>query len=165
MASDVFQRFFANLQASRKLYARLIAVAERKKEHILRNDAEGLREDLNEEEQLAGAGTELDLQRLALHQRCCVEVGAQEAKTLGQLCAALPPPWKGRFLKEREQLQGTVSRLHELNRLNTALVNNSLDLMNGLLAAMFNTEQTAAYGKTGIRVGAEIPCRTLEVGA
>lgn len=165
MPSDIFQQFFANLQASIKLYGRLVEVAQRKREHILANDVEGLREDLKVEQELAGIGTELDLQRPVLHKRCCAEVKAQGARTLAQLCTALPEPWKQRFISAREQLRDLAARLHELNRVNVALVNNSLDLMSGLLTAMFNTEQTAAYGKSGVRVGAEIPFRTLEVGA
>jgi hypothetical protein len=165
MISDVFQQLFANLQASRKLYTRLLEVAERKKQHIVHNDVEGLREDLKNEEQLAATGTELDLQRQTLHRRCCSDVHAKDTKNLRSLCDVLPEPWKGRFLKEREELRTTVEKVHEINRINVALVNNSLDLMNGLLAAMYDTEQTAAYGKSGIRLGAELPHRTLEIGA
>jgi hypothetical protein len=165
MISDVFHQLFANLQASRKLYARLLEVAERKKQHILHNDVEGLREDMKSEEQLAATGTELELQRQALHLRCSNAAQAKNARTLRSLCDALPEPWRGRFLKEREELRGIVERVHEINQVNVALVNNSLDLMNGLLAAMYNTEQTAAYGKSGVRLGADLPHRTLEVGA
>jgi hypothetical protein len=165
MFSDAFHQLFANLQASRKLYSRLLEVAERKKRHIIGNDVDGLREDLKTEEQLAATGTELDLQRRALHARCRAAVNAPDAKTLLRLCDALPEPWNGRFRKEREALRDTVERVHELNRVNVALVNNSLDLMNGLLTAMYGAEQTAAYGRSGVRVGAELPHRTLEIGA
>jgi flagellar biosynthesis/type III secretory pathway chaperone len=164
MLSDAFHQLFANLQASCKLYSRLVEVAERKKQHIVGNDVEGLREDLKAEEQLAATGTELELQRRALHARCVV-ASASNARTLLRLCDALAEPWKGRFLKARRELRESVERVHELNGVNVALVNNSLDLMNGLLAAMYDTEQTAAYGRSGIRVGAELPHRTLEIGA
>lgn len=164
MIDGSFHQLFANLQASRKLYARLLEVAENKKKHILQNDIEGLREDLASEQQLASTGTELDLQRQLLHERCSVTVRSKP-KTLSALCNYLPEPWKGRFQQERDDLRALAEKVHQMNRVNVALVNNSLDLMNGLLAAMYNTEQTAAYGKSGVRIGADLPHRTLEIGA
>lgn len=164
MAGDIFQQFFSNLQLTQKLYARLLETAENKRSHILANNVEHLREDLQLEERLAGAATELDLQRQALHQRCCAELKVH-ATTLQALTDAMPPPWKEHFQRERNRLQQTMHKLHAVNRANVGLINNSLELVNGMLAAMFDAEPVAAYSRQGVRAAAELSHRALNASA
>lgn len=166
MTQDVLPRFFATLQATTRVYARLLEVAETKQQHIMANDIERLREDLRLEEQLAGEGAALDAQREALHTRCRAALNVGEGgETLHDLCAAMPAPWKERFQAERQKLRETLERLHAANRLNVTLVNNSLDLMKGLLSALFGAEPVAAYGRTGVRTGVDISGRALNARA
>lgn len=166
MAPDVLPRFFAHLQATGRVYARLLEVAEQKQKHILQNDIEQLREDLRQEEQLANEGATLDAQRDTLHARCRAQLNVTEGgATLHDLCAHMPAPWKERFQAERQALRETLERLHEANRLNVALVNNSLDLMKGLLSALFDAEPTAAYERNGLRTGMDVSGRALNASA
>ena len=77
----------------------------------------------------------------------------------------MPRVWHERFQKERLALRRTLEKLHEVNRVNVMLVNNSLEMMEGLLSAIFNTESTAAYGRNGIRARPELVRGSLDARA
>ena len=166
MRHNALDRMLENLRESRETYASLLEVAEQKQQHILANDIEGLRADLKSEEQLAGEGTRLNTEREELHAECRRILHARPgARTIEDLCEYLPPEWHERFRTERAGLRETVERLRRVNRANVSLVNNSLHLLDGLLAAVFGTERTSAYGPRGERSQTRIPVRTLNASA
>jgi len=166
MPHDVLERLLANLLETHGVYKRLLGIAEQKQEHILQNDTDCLREDLQAEAELAGRGAQLNAEREDLHRRCCNSLSSPtEVATLEDLCQYMPAEWHERFELERKGLRRTLERLHGVNRVNVSLVNSSLEFMEGLLAALFDTERISAYGHTGIRDRAEIPVRTLDASA
>ena len=77
----------------------------------------------------------------------------------------MPPDWARRFHDERDALRRTLDRLLRVNRANVVLVNNSLKLMRGLLAALFGAEQVSAYGRRGVRSEAQLCRRSLDTRA
>ncbi len=166
MAHEVMKRLLINLQTTNKVYERLLEVAERKQQHILHNEIERLREDIEHEEALAGSGADLNMEREQLHRQCQAQLNAgPQAGTLDELCRHMPEPWHMRFEEARTGLRQTLQELHNVNRVNTALVNNSIELMEGLLAALFDTEPAATYGPRGRRAVLELPARALNAKA
>ena len=132
----------------------------------MHNDIAGLRKDLQLEERLAGEGTRLSGERRAVHRRSCIALNAPEStEALEDLCRYMPAPWRDRFEAKRTDLRRTLERLHSVNRMNVSLVNSSLDLMEGLLAALFGTERVSAYGRTGVRAPTQVPARALDAKA
>ncbi len=166
MSRDPLHRLLGNLQTTRQVYSELLAVAERKQKNIMENDIEGLRKDLDTEERLAGQGARLNSDRTELHRLCQKRLGVgKDAETLEALCRLMPPDWRDKFRTEREDLLQTQRRLHSINKMNVALVNSCLELMEGLLAALFDLEPISAYGPRGIRKKAELPARSLDTRA
>jgi len=166
MHHNALDQLLENLQKSRKTYGSLLEVAEQKQHHILDNDIEGLRADLQSEEDLAGEGTRLNMERDELHTQSRRILNARpDARTIEDLCEYMPPEWHKRFETERVGLRQTLERLHSVNRTNVSLVNNSLHLLDGLLSAVFGTERTSAYGRRGERSQTRIPVRTLDASA
>jgi len=167
MPYDVLQRMLANLQASHKVYQRLLSLARLKQAHIMNNELESLREDLKLEEQLAGRGADLNAEREEIHSKCRTVLNlGPDAETLEDLCDGMPPEWNYRFASIRKEMRSTLEELHRVNRMNALLVNNCLEFMEGLLAALFDAEPTAAYGPRGnSRRIAELPLRTLDAQA
>lgn len=163
MLNSLLERLLNNLQETHKVYTRLLEVAERKQNHILNHETENLKADLKVEEGLAGAGTGLNAEREEMHGRCRAMLNLREGgNTLEELCRFLPHQWRQRFLVERQDLRKTLERLHSVNRMNVALVNHSLELMEGLLSALFDAEPVCAYGPDGIRTRADWARRALD---
>jgi len=166
MSRDPLRRLLANLHATRRVYADLLRAAQRKQNHILASDIRELRRDLEAEERLAGEGARLNAEREQLHRLCCRSLGlGQEVRTLEGLCRFLPQQWRERFQAQRRDLLDIQRRLQDVNRMNVALVNNCLELMEGLLAALFDVEPVSAYGPRGVRRKAELPARSLDTRA
>ena len=166
MHHNALDKLLENLRESRKTYASLLAVAEQKQHHILENDIESLRADLQSEEDLAGEGTRLNTERNELHTQCRRILNARpDTRRIEDLCEYMPPEWNERFETERIGLRQTLERLHTVNRTNVSLVNNSLHLLDGLLSAVFGAERTSAYGCRGERSQSRIPVRTLDASA
>jgi len=166
MHHNALDKLFENLRESRKTYASLLQVAEQKQQHILENDIEGLRADLQIEEALAAEGTRLNAERDELHTHCRMILNTgPDTRTIEDLCKYMPAEWHERFETARISLRETLERLHSVNRANVSLVNNSLHLLDGLLSAVFGTERTSAYGRRGERSQTRIPVRTLDASA
>jgi hypothetical protein len=173
MPGNPQERLLINLQTAHKVYQHLLELAERKRLHIVHNDLEALRRDIESEQRLAAAGASLNTEREALHRECCatLRVKARAASpqgatpTLEDLCQALPQEIAGRFARERAALRKTLEQLFRANRANAFLVNNSLDLMQGLLAALFGGEKIYAYGPKGARARTEYSMRSLDTHA
>ena len=166
MHDEARRRLLINLETTCEVYARLLDVAKRKQQHIMHNEVNALREDIQEEEILATGGVDLNTEREQLHRKCSdlLAPGA-EADTLDRLCRHMTEPWHTRFRDVRARLKQTVRQLHEANQMNAVLVNNSIELMNGLLAALFDTEPVGAYAPRGKRTTTELPIRTLDARA
>jgi len=163
MPRDAFERLLANLRKTRQTYARLLELGEAKQRHILCNDVEKLGELLRREESLVADGARLNEERGELHRLCRRRLaGSPSAETLSELCRHLPPYWRERFGAERDRLLETQRRLQQVNRTNVMLVNNSLALLQGLLAALFDVEPVSAYGPRGGRRRAELRTRSLD---
>ena len=162
-ALDGQQRLLANLQATHEVYRQLLELAEKKRAHILTNDVEALRADLKAEERLSAEGASLGVARESLHGRCCAALNVRApGSKLEDLCLAMPPDWARRFQRERDALRRTLDRLLRVNRANVVLVNHSLQLMRGLLAALFGAEEVSAYGPRGVRSETELSRRSLD---
>ena len=166
MSADILQRLYQNLQACHQVYSRLLDVAERKRAHLVGNDVTALREDLREEERLAGMCAQLASERNRLHGECAARLrpGAH-VRSLGELTPAMPDGWRTRFDSERRALRRTIERLQEINKVNVILINNSIEMMQGLLAAMFDAEPTAGYGRNGMRPQPQFLRHTLDARA
>lgn len=166
MALDVLDSLLNNLRETHGVYRRLLDVAEEKKAHILASDLDGLREDLEAEATLAEKGAGLNAARDELHRHCCetfhVDTGGRMLEDLSEF---LPDDWRGPFDEERSGLRKTLETLRDRNRMNMVLVNNSLELMEGLLAAMSGTETVRTYGRRGKRVNGGPPVRALDAKA
>jgi len=166
MSTDLQQRLLANLQTTHRVYQQLLELAEKKRTHIVANDIEALRADISAEERLAAEGATLGAERESLHRQCCVALDVRKpGSKLEDLCRAMPPEWARRFQRERDTLRRTLDRLLRVNRANVVLVNNSLKLMRGLLAALFGAEQVSAYGRRGVRSEAQLCRRSLDTRA
>jgi hypothetical protein len=173
MPDTPLERLFINLQTAHKVYQRLLDLAERKRRHIIQNDLEALRRDIEAEQRLAAAGASLNVEREALHRECCATLRVRPpirtpqgaALKLEDLCAAMPRETAQRFARERAALCRTLEQLLRANRANAFLVNNSLDLMQGLLNALFGGEKIAAYGPRGARGRTEYAVRSLDTQA
>jgi len=167
MPHEVLQRLLLNLQTSHKVYQRLLDVARLKQSHIMSNELEPLREDLKLEAQLAGHGADLNAEREGIHRKCSTLLNLDSgAETLEDLSRAMPPEWNHRFAAIRTDMRATLEQLHQANRMNALLVNNSIEFMEGLLAALFDAEPPATYGPTGAsRRITELPLRTLDAQA
>lgn len=163
MSAEILQRLYQNLQACHQVYTRLLNVAERKRTHLVGNDVAALRDDLREEERLAGMGAQLAAERDRLHGECAawLRPGAQ-VRSLGELTPAMPEGWRSRFDTERRGLRRTLERLQEINKVNVILINNSIEMMQGLLSAMFDAEPTAGYGRNGMRPQTQFLRHTLD---
>ncbi len=173
MPDNPLERLLINLQTAHKVYARLLELAERKRQHIVHNDLEALRKDIESEQRLAAAGASLNIEREALHRACCAALRVNPPPKAPQgapakledLCAAMPGELAQRFSRERAALCRTLERLLRANRANAFLVNNSLDLMQGLLNALFGGEKICAYGPKGARRPTEYAVRALDTQA
>jgi flagellar biosynthesis/type III secretory pathway chaperone len=166
MLHEALKRLLINLETSEKVQERLLDVARRKQQHLLSHDIEALRSDLKEEEEFAAEGEALHAERETLHRQCVRRLQAEETvRTLEELCKHMPGEWSGRFAGARERLRGTVKQLRHVNRLNMVLVNNSLELMQGLLAAVTNTEPAPTYGRRGGPPAHSLAVRTLDTEA
>jgi len=77
----------------------------------------------------------------------------------------MPREMAQRFSSERAALCRTLEQLLRANRANAFLVNNSLDLMQGLLNALFGGEKICAYGPRGSRARTEYSVRSLDTQA
>jgi flagellar biosynthesis/type III secretory pathway chaperone len=173
MPENPLERLLINLQTARKVYERLLELAEKKRLHIVQNDLAALRRDIETEQRLAGAGASLNTERDALHRECCAALRVKArakapqgaAAKLEDLCAAMPREMAQRFSVERAALCRTLEQLLRANRTNAFLVNNSLDLMQGLLNALFGGEKICAYGPRGSRARTEYSVRSLDTQA
>ena len=173
MPGNPQERLLVNLQAAHQVYQHLLELAERKRLHIVHNDLEALRRDIEAEQRLAAMGASLNSEREALHRECCaalhVKAGAKAplgaAATLEDLCRAMPQELAQRFSRQRVALRRTLEQLLRANRANAFLVNNSLDLMQGLLTALFGGEKIYAYGPRGARTRTEYSMRSLDTQA
>jgi hypothetical protein len=173
MPDNPLERLLINLQTAHKVYRRLLELAERKRLHIVQNDLEALRRDIESEQRLAAAGASLNAEREALHRECCAALRVRApakappgaAAKLEDLCAAMPREMAQRFSSERTALCRTLEQLLRANRANAFLVNNSLDLMQGLLNALFGGEKTCVYGPKGSRARTEYSVRSLDTQA
>ena len=166
MAHDDLNSLLDNLRRTRKVYSGLLDVAGRKQAHIVGNDIESLRDDLRMEEGLAREGARLNGLREDVHRQCRRALNAgQGAGTLEELCSFMPSSWRDRFESERIELRRVLHDLQHVNRVNVALVNNSLELMDGLLAALFNAEPAATYGPRGLRARNAVNARALDATA
>ena len=166
MAHDVMEDLLGNLQETHRTYWELLNVADRKRTHILQNDIENLREDLRAEESFADEGARLSGLREGMHRQCRDLLNAGEGvETLDDLCRFMPAEWNDRFEEERAGLRKTIESLREVNRVNMTLVNNSLELMDGLLAALFDAEPISTYGPRGLRTRTRVQVRSLDARA
>ena len=173
MPDNPLERLLINLQTAHKVYAHLLELAERKRLHIVHNDLEALRRDIEAEQRLAAAGASLNAEREVLHRECCAALRVKArakapqdaAAKLEELCAAMPKEMAQRFSRERAALCRTLEQLLRANRANAFLVNNSLDLMQGLLNALFGGEKICAYGPRGSRARTEYSVRSLDTQA
>jgi flagellar biosynthesis/type III secretory pathway chaperone len=173
MPENPLERLFINLQTAHKVYQHLLDLAEKKRQHIVQNDLAALRLDIEAEQRLAAAGASLNVERESLHRECCaalrvqpiIRAGQSTAAKLNDLCAAMPKEMAQRFSRERTALCRTLEQLHRANRANAFLVNNSLDLMQGLLNALFGGEKICAYGPRGSRARTEYSVRSLDTQA
>jgi len=173
MPDNPLERLLINLQTAHKVYQRLQELAERKRLHIVQNDLEALRRDIEAEHRLAAAGASLNVERESLHRECCAALrvrppaGSPQGSPpkLDDLFAAMTRETAQRFSRERTALRGTLEKLLRANRANAFLVNNSLDLMQGLLNALFGGERTSAYGPKGSRARTEYSVRSLDTQA
>ena len=167
------ERLLMNLQAAHKVYQHLVELAEEKRLHIVRHDLEALRQDIESEQRLAGMGAALNTEREALHRECCATLRVRTSPkapqgavaTLDELCQAMPSELAQRFSRQRAALRHTLEQLRRANRVNTVLVNNSLDLMQGLLTALFGGDKIYAYGPRGARTRTEYSMRSLDTQA
>jgi flagellar biosynthesis/type III secretory pathway chaperone len=173
MPDNPLERLLINLQTAHKVYQRLLELAERKRLHIVQNDLEALRRDIESEQRLAAAGASLSVERESLHRECCAALRVRPpaqaprgtAAKLDDLCRAMSKEMIERFSRERGALRRTLEQLLRANRANAFLVNNSLDLMQGLLNALFGGEKTCAYGPKGSRARTEYSVRSLDTQA
>ncbi len=173
MPDNPLERLLINLQTARKVYERLLELAERKRQHIVHNDLEALRKDIESEQRLAAAGASLNTEREALHRDCCAALRVKarrrrpraprpSSRTCARPC---PGKWRSVSSRERTALCRTLEQLLRANRANAFLVNNSLDLMQGLLNALFGGEKICAYGPKGARSRTEYSVRALDTQA
>lgn len=166
MPHDVLEDLLGNLRKTNRVYASLLDVARQKQTHILGNHIEELREDLSTEGRLAEDGTRLNTERKAIHRECRGLLNAGVGvETLEDLCRFMPAEWHDRFAEERKGLRHTLESLQDVNRINVALVNNSLSLMEGLLTALFDTVPVTTYGPRGLRAKSELQVRSLDTRA
>jgi flagellar biosynthesis/type III secretory pathway chaperone len=173
MPDNPQERLLINLQAAEKVYQRLIELAEKKRLHIVHNDLDALRQDIEAEQRLAAMGASLNTEREVLHRECCAALRvkaraparAGALATLEDLCRAMPQEMAERFSRQRATLRRTLEQLLRANRANAFLVNNSLDLMQGLLAALFGGNKIHAYGPKGARARTEYSVRSLDTQA
>jgi hypothetical protein len=173
MPDNPLERLLINLQTAHKVYRHLLDLAERKRLHIIQNDLAALRRDIEAEQRLAAAGASLNVEREALHRECCaalrVRPSAQTphgaASKLDDLLSAVPKETAQRFSRERAALRRTLEQLLRANRANAFLVNNSLDLMQGLLNALFGGEKICTYGPRGSLARTEYSVCSLDTQA
>jgi len=152
MPRHPIETLLSRLRETHQVYRGLLKVAEDKKTHILQNELEGLRADIEAEETLSRKGADLNAVCDDLRGECLRSLGRDdEAGTLEELTRLLPAEWREPFEEERSGLKSTLRKLRDCNRMNMALVNSSLDLMEGLLAALFGTETVSTYGRRGKR--------------
>ena len=166
MPRDPIETLLDNLRETHDVYRRLLTVAEKKKTHILQNDIEGIRADIQAEETLSRKGAGLNAACDDLRRECSRSMGdGDDVPTLETLGSLLPTERREPFEEERRALKGTLRELRDRNRTNMVLVNNSLGLMEGLLAAMFGTETVSTYGRRGNRTRGGMPVRALNAKA
>ena len=166
MPHDTLETLLDNLRKTHRVYSQLLDIAERKQTHILQNDTASLRLDLKDEETLSSEGSRLTSERDRIHEVCREELEADDtANTLESLSRYMPEAWHTPFNRERAALKDTLGRLQKVNRVNVALVNNSIELMDGLLSALFGTEPVAAYGPRGGRVKRAVRVHSLNASA
>jgi len=163
---DPVEQLLENLRTSLKLYDQLVEIAETKQRHIIGNDVTQLQNDLHAEEQLLVAAEERNNARAELHTAACAALkAAPDTRTLEALCRYMPARIRSEFVRVRTALRDSIARLKDINRVNVSLINNSLALVEGLIGALFNTEQTSAYGPSGARPRTEVPAFSLDARA
>lgn len=166
VGNDPVERLLENLRTSLKLYDQLVEIAETKQRHIIANDVTQLQNDLHAEEQLLVAAEERNKARAELHRAACVALEADPGtRTLEALCGYMPARVRSEFARVRTALRDAIARLKDINRVNVSLINNSLALVEGLIGALFGTEQTSAYGPSGARPRTEAPAFSLDARA
>ena len=162
MPRNPIQTLLDRLQDTHEVYRRLLTIAEEKKTHILGNDLDSLRADIEAEETLSRKGADLNAVCDELRGECLRALGRQDgAGTLEDLTRLLPADRRKPLEQERGGLKDTLRKLRDRNRMNMALVNSSLDVMEGLLSAMFGTETVSTYGRRGRRTRSGPPARAL----
>jgi len=157
-----------NLERTADQYERLLRLAREKQRHIARNDIEALEEDLHVEDSLVQSIQSLDAERPLLHEAAAdasgrmfgAAIDAPGPRTLEQLEAALPAELRMPIERCRRRLRSTMTELHEVNRMNMALIHSSLELAEGMIRALFAVATDgAAYGPFGVRTNVELePC-------
>ena len=159
MPDNPLERLLINLQTAHKVYQRLLELAERKRPHIVQNDLEALRRDIESEQRLAAAGASLNTEREAPAPRVLRGAARQSRRqsapgrrgqARGPVRGHAPGNGPAFFAPSARRCCRTLEQLLRANRANAFLVNNSLDLMQGLLNALFGGEKICAYGPRGV---------------
>ncbi len=166
VGNDPVERLLENLRTTLKLYDQLVEIAETKQRHIIANDVTQLQNDLRAEERLLTAADERSNARGELHRAACGVLSAGDGtRTLEGLSGYMPAGIRSEFARVRTDLRDSIARLKGINRINVSLINNSLALVEGLIGALFGTEQTSAYGPSGARTRMAAPAFSLDAKA
>ena len=153
----------SNLEQTTDRYERLLKLAREKQRHIAQNDIDALEQDLNGEDVLIEEIQGLDAERGRLHGETALAAlqhsgrkdGDHRAalpgqETLEQLERFLPADVQPKVQRCRHRLRLTVGELNEVNRMNMALIRNSLELAEGMIKALFAVAtEGVGYGPTG----------------
>ncbi|HRU05887.1 MAG TPA: flagellar protein FlgN [Candidatus Brocadiia bacterium] len=153
MSAETILNLQKNLAESEKLYSELLELARVKQTHLVANDLDSLKTDLQREQALLARISRVENSRAQLHAQCIESLGLdKEVCRLEQLAPHLPPEMQDEFRRSRERLIATIEALHKVNSANIALINTSLDIIERAIQAVFGAETPAsAYNAYGAR--------------
>lgn len=150
-AADAPSAILAILDEEHRLYRRMVAVAEAKRDALLANDAEALTPIVREMEGIALAVEGLEQERMAQ-----VAVLAGGAEYADESFSALRRYFSGNELLRLEtvrgQLREAVGRVRAVNQLNAALVQQAL-VFTDQWVRLVRASMPATYANSGAMVG------------
>lgn len=148
---SVVQEMAANLDQTRALYERILAVERRKQRAVVECQVDALTEVVAEEEQLVTMAAGLEAQRLALRDRLADgddRLGARPR--LREVIALLDGPERDALTQKHHHLQALAEQITDVNRTNFQLVRSSLDLLRGVIDDVFGSaDEPRTYDPTG----------------
>lgn len=148
-----------------KAYAKILTVAEKKTDCLVKNDMEALSSVTEEEKKAAEKTGELSYAREQILSGICRALGEDEkTMTLEKLREHIDEPYKTELQKTGAKLSQIVKKLQKINEINRRLIENAVNYIDFNLQLLSSPGPEASiYSRNGKEVSRTGGRRTLDV--